>query len=182
MINQSLIGVFVATISVLLSPISVLGQDSSFIDSCIHVAINDFAKSGRLLDKVYEANVYLEDSEVIGISIFGLDNRYIANPKDKVDSLAKAFPTEYLEIDNRLFCWQVKTKPISEEMISKLTQYNMIDSTYWNGFNGDIPEFVVDDKKMATDYYFCRNNIRKFKKIKTSIGIGYYRRPKLRCD
>lgn len=182
MIKQSLMGVLVFVIAVLMSPQSVLAQCSGLIDSCVRVAINDFAKSGRLVDKVYEATVYLEDSEVIGVSILGLDNKYYANPSDKVDSLANAFPTEYVEIDNRLFCWQDKTKPLSLDIVSKLSQYNMIDSTYWSGFNGINPEFVVDDKKKATDYYFCRNNIRKFKKVKTSIGIGYYKRPKLKCD
>jgi len=67
-------------------------------------------------------------------------------------------------------------------MISVLSKYNQIDSTYINGFNGIIPEYLVDDKKKGTDYYFCRSNIRKFKKVRTSIAIGYFKRTNLKCD
>lgn len=63
-----------------------------------------------------------------------------------------------------------------------LSKYNHIDSTYVNGFNGIIPPYLVDDMKKSIHYYFWRNNIRRFKKVKTSIGIGYYKRLKLKCD
>lgn len=183
MSKHYLMGIVMFIIANLSIPQPIYAQcDNNFLDSCIRTAIKDFAKGKRFDDKVYSVDVYLEDSEVIGISIFGQENKYYASPVNKVGSLPGSFPTGYMEIDNKLFCWQVPDKPITSEIIAILSKYDHIDSTYADSFNGIIPEYIVDDKKKAMHYYFCKNNIRKFKKVKTSIGIGYYKRPKLECN
>lgn len=183
MVNKKLsINFAICLILGIISSKNCFSQRFNLIDSCVQTAINDFVKDKSFKDKVYRINISLDHTNIIGISIMGSDNKYFANPKDKVGVLPIGFPSKYLEINNKLFCWQQPDLAISSEIVSKLSEYNQIDSTYVDGFNGIIPPYLVDDKKKANHYYFCSKNIKKFKIVTTSIGIGYYKRPRLNCE
>ena len=67
-------------------------------------------------------------------------------------------------------------------MIAKLSKYRIIDSMNVNGFVG-IPETTyVDDSKKGIDYFICKNNFLKYKKVTTNNAFDYSDIPNVNCN
>ena len=62
-------------------------------------------------------------------------------------------------------------------LINKLNQYNLIDSIPSFAF----AELINDDAKKGVDYFFCKKNLKKYKKVKTTKVLGRYAPPKMNC-
>lgn len=62
-------------------------------------------------------------------------------------------------------------------MFDILKKYNMLkdDEGGWITFL----DYTMNDKKKATTYYFCKNNLKEFKRIITNISD--INLPKLNC-
>ncbi len=84
-------------------------------------------------------------------------------------------PSRYVIEDGKLFYWWDDQYPVTEEMLAILWKYNLLQKDLI------IPEFSTDDSQKGADYYFCKNNLSKYKRVITSKGIGYYKPPKLKC-
>jgi hypothetical protein len=63
-------------------------------------------------------------------------------------------------------------------LINKLTRLNRIDTVI---LRKSYPTWIVDDSQKALDYYFCKGNLKKYRKVYTSIAMGWYDPPKLYC-
>ena len=69
-------------------------------------------------------------------------------------------------------------KTIYEEMLSVLKKYNVLTDMIYDGM---LPEYSINDAQKGASYYFCRNDLSKYKRVVTNIATGYYRPPKLKC-
>jgi len=152
-------------------------------NEAVHNAIIDFLNSESTLLK--QNNVFSIDIEnigdtVIGISVFGDVNKLVPTSKNKIGTSQPGFPTKYIEQSGKLFYWYDSRSQITSELINVLSQYKHIDSLNVNGFVG-IPSHTLDESKKSTDYYFCKCDLRKYKKVHTSIAMGYYKPPELEC-
>ena len=85
-------------------------------------------------------------------------------------------PSRYIIKNGKLFYWWDNNYPVTEEMITILWRYNLLQTDLI------IPEFTIDDSLKGADYYFCKNNLSKYKRVITNIGLGYYKPPKLKCN
>lgn len=154
-------------------------------NEAIEIAINDFLKSCylRKYDNVFFVILYNENPNYLGVTIYGVDwEKIFVTPNTKIGEKS-TFPTRYIEKGGKLFYWDDSTKVLTAEMVSVLSRYDHIDSTYYNkGFNGEIIMYSGDEKKRGANYYFCRNNFAKYKRVITSRAIGGHETPKLKCD
>lgn len=106
-------------------------------------------------------------------------DKFLYTAKTTVGSKGSSLPTRYIEKDGKLFYWWDDDYPLTEEMLTILWKYNLIcDDTV--GLIG-IPDFSTDDSQKAAHYYFCKNDLSKYKRIITNIATGYYKPPKLKC-
>ena len=117
------------------------------------------------------------------VSITGTKNKLLPGESNKIGTNIPYFPTRFLIYHEKLFYWYDSTNVITLELISVLSQYGHIDSLNVNGFVG-IPETSseIDERKKAAHYYFCKKNLRKYKRVVTNIALNYYKPPKLKCN
>ena len=85
-------------------------------------------------------------------------------------------PSRYIIKNDKLFYWWDDNYPVTEEMIAVLWRYNLLQTDLI------IPEFTIDDSLKGADYYFCKNDLSKYKRVVTNIGLGYYNPPELNCN
>ena len=45
-----------------------------------------------------------------------------------------------------------------------------------------IPRLGISEKKKGALYYFCKNNLKNYKKVVTNRAMGWYKQPELECD
>lgn len=83
-------------------------------------------------------------------------------------------PTRYAIRDNKLFYWKDDNYPVSEEMINVLRKYGLLT------MDDSFLDFYEDDSRKGADYYFCKNNPSKYKRVVTNIAFGYYEPPILK--
>jgi hypothetical protein len=147
-------------------------------------AIIDFLNSGSKLlkqDTVFSISFKKIGDTVIGVSIFGNTNKLVPTSKNKIGTSERGFPTRYFEHEGKLFYWYDPDHSITTDLIAVLSKYKHVDSLNVNGFVG-IPLYRIRESKKATDYYFCKCDLRKYKKVRTSIAMGYYKPPELDCS
>jgi len=177
-------------------------------DVAFHNAILDFSNSCRLYkndlifsvsfeDSVFclafdrkafrwNRDKYYENMILVGISAHRISvsceeccDKFLYTAKTTVGSKGK-LPSRYVEKDDRLFYWWDDDYPLTEEMLAILWKYNLLcDDT--DGLIG-LPTYTIDDRQKGADYYFCKNDLSKFKRVVTNIGRGYYKPPNLKCD
>jgi uncharacterized protein YcfL len=145
-------------------------------------AIYDFIHTeGRLTKqaRVYDVIIDTISNEILGISISGYEDKLVIHPKNKIGTNHPYFPTRYVEIDNKLFYWYDSESNITSELIDALSRYSKIDSSFVKGtYELNV---VFDDSKKGVDYYFCKNNLLKYKKVRGTIAMGWYEPPRLKC-
>ena len=128
----------------------------------------------KVLNKKAENNYVWENEKpyqnLIALNIFGTErkNHFLIND-DKI-------PSNYIEINNKLFIWNEKDNLPDEKTIQVLKKYGIISKESIDTLK------IIDDKKKGTDYFFCKNNLNKFRKVNTNIAIGYYELPKINCE
>jgi hypothetical protein len=147
-------------------------------------AIYDFLHSGNFSkkDSVFSIRLINLNDDALGVSIGANDNKLLPGPDDKINTSHRGFPTKYFEQEDKLFYWYDSTSFITQDLIYILSKYHRIDSLNVNGFIGiPITSGHIDDSKKGTDYYFCKNNLQRYKKVRTRTAMGYYDPPKLNC-
>jgi hypothetical protein len=153
-------------------------------NDAVHNAIIDFLNSGGTSlkrDNVFSVGIEDIGDTIIGVSIFGDVNKLVPTSKNKIGTSQPGFPTRYFEREGKLFYWYDPDHPITTDLIAILSMYKHIDSLNVNGFVG-IPSQTIDESKKATDYFFCKCDLQKYKRIRTSIAMGYYKPPELECS
>ncbi|MEG0926851.1 hypothetical protein [Chryseobacterium sp.] len=129
-------------------------------------AIVDFCNTSSLVkkDNVFSISFKEYSSKAIGISIMGnVNNIYIYQ-----NSPQSRIPDQYIEYNNKLFCWYDDKKNKNPNIIKKLSEYKVIDSV--KVLTEDMG-YIRDDAKKGVNYYFCKDNLLIFKKEETSFAL-----------
>lgn len=130
--------------------------------------------------KVFSVSIENINESLLGISILGTNNKLLPSKENIIGSNRPYFPTRYIIQDEKLFYWYDSTSFVNKELVNTLNKYNCIDSININGFVG-LPESTIDERKKSTDYYFCKCDLLKYRKILTHKAMGSYNPPKLKC-
>ena len=137
-------------------------------------------KRGRLYDGIVSiiitAHRICVECEEYGLKF---NDRYLFTTETTIGSKGK-LPSRYIEKDNNLFYWWDDNYPLTEEMLAILWKYDLLFDDTKNLIK--IPQFSTDDKQKGAHYYFCKNDLSKFKRVITSRGLGYYEPPKIKCE
>jgi hypothetical protein len=152
----------------------------SYNDAII-TAIDNFlqAKKYTKSDTVFIVSIRNVDDNLLGIGISAQRNRIAVFTENEIDYSYRNFPTNYLERDKKLFYWKDSTRSMSTELINKLRSMNLVDTAIANKY---FPERIVDESQKAMHFYFCKSNLKKFKKVYTRTAMGWYEPPKNVCD
>ena len=165
-------------------------------EEAIDIAITDFLKSKlSKRSNVFRVSIYEKDhydgyeinEDLLVISIVPENTKtrimplYYLTFMDTIGSVR--LPTRYEEKNGILFYWSDKDYGLTEETIKVFLDYYVVDllenSEYDFLFGMErsgIPEFV----KIA-HYYFCKNDLNKFKSVKTILAARWYKPPKIKC-
>ena len=150
-------------------------------ETAINNAIIDFINTNNSIEEFNTFHIIMDSNQdIIGISIIGDTNKWLLGNK-KIGDTVEYFPTKYKEIEDNLFYWNDSTKVLDKNMIDILNKYEILD-------NKQYPNYMIPDgggyssQSGAVHYYFCKSNYLKYKKIKSTVSIGYYDPPKLNCN
>ncbi|MEX0996997.1 MAG: hypothetical protein WDZ45_08110 [Flavobacteriaceae bacterium] len=80
-------------------------------------------------------------------------------------------PNSFLEMNGKLFVWNEPNKPFNKEILEVLSKFNKIDSSMYKYEMGlgpleDVPLVSSHNYSKKYYYFFCKNDITKFKAIK----------------
>ena len=174
-------------------------QSTNFAEFAIYEAITDFADNCRLFkqDSIFYITTldtlkhytlqrnqgtleWICDSiyaNLFVINIIPSINKLFYLPDAVVGSKGK-LPSRYVIVKGKLFYWDDDDYPLTEETLSVLKKYDALTDMIHDRV---LPETVLDESKKSIHYYFCRNNLLKYKRAASSKSAGYYRPPKLKC-
>lgn len=115
---------------------------------------------------------------IIAVAILGYPYKYFLDTTVTLSS-QKGIPLCFIEQNGKLFIWWDKHCKLTDSTIKMLDKYGLIG----RGGPNDLYKFIpgTDDAKQAAQYYFCRNNLAVYRRKITSIAIGYYDPPKVKC-
>ena len=174
-------------------------QSTNFAEFAIYEAITDFADNCRLFkqDSIFYITTldtlkhytlqrnqgtleWICDSiyaNLFVINIIPSINKLFYFPDAVVGSKGK-LPSRYVIVKSKLFYWDDDDYPLTEETLSVLKKYDALTDMIHDRV---LPETVLDESKKSIHYYFCRNNLLKYKRAASSKSAGYYRPHKLKC-
>ena len=174
-------------------------QSTNFAEFAIYEAITDFADNCRLFkqDSIFYITTldtlkhytlqrnqgtleWICDSiyaNLFVINIIPSINKLFYFPDAVVGSKGK-LPSRYVIVKGKLFYWRDRDYPLTEEMLSVLKKYNVLTDMIYDGM---LPEYSINDAQKGASYYFCRNDLSKYKRVVTNIATEYYSHPKLKC-
>ncbi len=182
---KNLIIIFILCFSISCSSWKENLQQTGDENVVIHNVIADFTHKSSLYkkNKVFHVSIRDIKNGIIVIGVLPSLDKFLPEPEDTIGNEKGYIPTNFIEQDGKLFYWRDSTKVLTKEAVEVLNTYNLIDSINIHGFIA-IPEgaMYIDERQKSVDYYVCRNNLRKFKKVTTNIGYGYYEAPKLNCE
>jgi len=182
---KNLIIIFILCFSISCSSWKENIQQTGDENVAIHNVITDFTHKSSLYKKnnVFYISVNEIKSEKIIITVFPTQDKFLPEPEDTIGNNRGYLPTNFIEQGRKLFYWDDSTKVLTKEVVEILNTYNLIDSINIHGFIA-VPEgaMFIDDRQKGVDYYICRNNLKKYKKVANSIAYGYYEAPKLNCE
>lgn len=160
----------------------VVEKRGTSLDDAINIAIMDFLKKPKLYkkDTVFSILIHTgaKNEDIIVVAI-GRNNTKLLITKDMTIGSKGKFPSKYLEKDGKLFFWWDDDIPLTNEALSVFKRYDLLQDDD-NG-RRTAPSFIIDETKKGVHYYFCKNDISKYKRVITNIGIGYYDSPSLKC-
>lgn len=168
-------------------------------NEAIHNAILDFSKTGSLYraDSVFSVSFYdtmgrmvLDINQkwikgqpyegIVAVTIVASGDRFLVTKDPKVDSKKGYLPSRFIEKEGKLFYWWDDDSYFTEETLAVLEKYDLLRDEDQEVIT--IPDFIIDDELKGTHYYFCKENLSKYKKVISSKGIGYYNAPSLKCN
>jgi hypothetical protein len=128
---------------------------------------------------IYEPYVQSSYNDLMSIGILGVSgNRVFLLELPKIGIKGK-YPSRFIVLKRKLFFWYDDEYPLTEEALLMFRKYCVVPPSMGEEF--EIPEILIDDSKKGAQYYFCRNNLLKYKRVITNKGSGSYDPPKLDC-
>lgn len=149
-------------------------------EDLIKNAILDFSETEKMYRKyqVFRIETQLDDDKFSAISINRNNIKILMTSEVKIGVKGKV-PSKFFELGDKLFIWYDDEYPLSKDALEVFKKYDLLQSDE----DGTIqfPDFVIDDSQKAVHYYFCPDDFTNYVKKITSIGLGYYNPPILRC-
>ena len=170
----------------------------------IENAVLDFSNTSKLyeLDSVFSVSVHeplyrmvLEETNhegskwvegepydgIVAVSILASYNKLLLTDSSKIGSKGVGIPTRYIEKNGKLFYWRDDDYPLTQEVLAVLREYNLLVNNDLDGVV-ELYDFKINDDQKGVHYYFCKNNLTKYKKVTTNKAMGYYDPPNLNCN
>lgn len=96
--------------------------------------------------------------------------------KDKIGEVPHlGFPSRFYEFNDKLFLWEDKVTPIDQAILSKLNQYDILDSIAVKKELKLLPVDFEDNRVYKIDhsvngyfYFVCKTDVTKYKKVPSS--------------
>ena len=151
------------------------------INDAVQNAIADFLSSKQShvkKDSVFSIHVANISDDILDIGISGERDKIALFTKNEVDYDYRFFPTRIYERESKLFYWKDSTISVSKEIINKLYAMNRVDTTI---YQKKFPERTTDERQKVVHYYFCKKDLTKYQKKRTSIAMNRYEMPKINC-
>lgn len=171
-------------------------QKNQINEAAVQIAIENylrcrFSKNYNafflMVDEYSEYAPYKVSDDITVISIAPATFKVHITPS--VDTIGSVFiPTRHIIKDGKFFYWYDPNYGLTEEMVKLLFQYGIADSI-------DLldPSVTLDDytdnyihypdkvKTKGVNYYCCRKNPTKYKRVITKMATGWYEPPKVKC-
>lgn len=148
-------------------------------NSAIQNAIVDFLHSEKSLakeDSVFSVYVENINNDILGVGISRYGKSTVFT-KNEIDYDYSLFPAKYYKSGGKLFFWKDSTTSVSQEIINKLYTMDRVDTAiYLKSFP---PMHYYNEFQKELVYYFCRQNLLQYKKVRTSTSIML--NPKMKC-
>lgn len=150
-------------------------------DAINNVILNFVNNNHQLLknDAVFNVVFFEEENDkndYYKLIIIGTENQHLYNKLKKPND--NRFPSNYTEVENKLFLWYDDTKKIDSLTISTYKRYNLLIDDK-NGSIKYLDSEILDDSKKGVSYFVCKNNLTKFEKHISNKSIKYPK--KLKC-
>lgn len=151
-------------------------------ENAIQNAILDFINTSRLYKKnsVFSIGVYelINNEELLVVRIGVNNTKMLLTANTKVGSKGK-IPSRFIEQGGKLFFWRDDDYPLTEKTLAVFRKYNLLQDS--ENERIIFPDSKIDDVQKAVHYYFCKNDLSRYKKVVTNKGVGYYLPPNLNC-
>ncbi len=152
-------------------------------DSVFSVAVYDTVYSmvaKRIDDRNFQWVGDKPFEKIIAVNILGAgDYQFLLTKEVKVGVKGK-LPSRVLKMHGKIFYWWDDTYPLTQEAFDIFKRYHLLQDDQ-NGVL-TIPSNPIDDSRKGVDYYFCRNNLKSYKKVTTNRATGFYPVPDLVCE
>lgn len=133
----------------------------------------------KVLERIDERNSRWINGEpyegIFAINISAITNEFTYLLSDSLGNRKDYLPSRHMEQDGKIFIWKDKNHELNENTIKVLKKYNIVREDQLS------PILVIDETQKAVDYYICRFDFTKYKKVTTSAAIGYYDAPNVKC-
>ena len=154
--------------------------------NAIENMIMDFSNTekGRI-NKVYNISIENESTSLYHFNIDSVDNVYTYK-RVSIGNKVSGFPSKFIEVKKRLYIWEDSTQIVSQEIIKKLHKYKVLDSTIYKIEIGELseekaPSYKTNELRKSLNYFFCKNNITQYIKVKTNMYITETNYPQIDC-
>lgn len=144
-------------------------------ETAIKYAIKEFRTSSLAKrDSTFSVSFRELDGGVIGVCLYGTVNKFMILRHGNSSKL----PNKYIEYKGKLFYWNDENSSADTGIIPKLNEYHVLDSLE------DISQivFVHDDAKKAMYYFFCKQNLSRYKKTASNRTWKYARPQNFVCS
>jgi hypothetical protein len=152
------------------------GDHNDAVQNAIHDFLNTVKFNKK--DRVFAVSIKDINDEILGVSISRDVNTLLVITEDSVEFSYHGFPTRYFEQGGKLFYWDDSTKNVTDDLIATFTRYDLVDTMIVNIY---IPERIIEHSIKGVDYYFCKDDLLKYKKVITRKAMGLYDPPKPKC-
>jgi len=150
-------------------------KDKGNYEDAIFNGIIDFSNTELFSKgKVFFVNYNFEKTDYYSFSIMENSDKLLYS-KNKIFS-DNHLPNRFTVYKSKLFFWWDDSYGSDERILEELILNNKIQYEEESPFI----EFETDDRKKAVNYFFCKKNLKKFKRIITNKGI--IETPKIKCE
>ncbi|MDH5415288.1 MAG: hypothetical protein OEW87_14215, partial [Flavobacteriaceae bacterium] len=99
-------------------------------------------------------------TDIQAVSIIANDNKLLLPDSIKIGSMNK-LPSQYMEIEGRLFYWWDDETPLNQNVIDVYKRYNLLVKNDLEGII-EIYDSKIGDTQKGVHYYFCKNDLSKY--------------------
>lgn len=166
------------------------------INEAINNSINDFSstllfKRGAAFEVSFTDNYYLfslvkkDDGtyvwqpdksypEIYGISILNSRTKFAYDSLD-IGKVSKSVPSVVIKKNDKLFYWWDDNVTLTKKTVEILSEFGLIDDSKEN------LNYSNDDSQKAMHYYFCKDDLSRYRRVNSNKALGYYAPPNLNC-